>query len=423
MRQRCVLADALAWRKGKWLPSNLVIVDGVLQSVGDGPIPLGLPTIDCKGLHVFPGFTDVHVHLREPGFSYKETIQSGTRAAARGGYTTVCAMPKLRPVPDSQAHLQQQRDIIARDACIQVLPYGSITMGQKGEELSHMAALAPQVCGFTDDGRGVQSEALMEQAMAEAKKHRRILAAHCEDDGLLHGGVIHAGAYADKHQLPGISSASEYRQLRRDLDLVRRTRCSYHMCHLSTKESLALISRAKAEGLDVTCETAPHYLLLDESCLSDDGRYKMNPPLRGPEDRAALTQGLLDGTIDMIATDHAPHSAQEKAGGLMNSLNGIVGLECAFALLNHYFVQTGLMPLHRLVTCMSEVPNRRFGIEGGLIPGKPASLCLWDLQRSVTVDPSAFLSLGRSTPFAGWQAAGACVLTIAQGCVAWKEAL
>ncbi len=421
MRQSCVLADALAWRDGEWLPSNLVIVDGVLQSVGDGLPPSSLPRIDCKGLHVFPGFTDVHVHLREPGFSYKETIRTGTRAAARGGYTTVCSMPNLRPVPDSMHALQQQLDIIARDACIQVLPYGSITGGQKGEQLSDMAALAPHVCGFTDDGRGVQSDAMMEQAMVEAKKHQRIIAAHCEDDRLLHGGVIHEGAYASKHGLPGISAASEYQQLQRDLDLVRKTGCSYHMCHLSTKESLQLIRQAKAEGLDVTCETAPHYVILDESCLSDDGRYKMNPPLRGPEDRNALIEGMLHGTIDMIATDHAPHSTEEKAKGLMGSMNGIVGLECAFQMLNHFFVQTGFMPLEELIDRMSHAPNRRFGIEGGLVPGKLANLCLWDLQRSVKVDPNSFLSLGRSTPFAGWQATGACVLTMAQGVVAWQE--
>ena len=370
---------------------------------------------------VFPGFADVHVHLREPGFSYKETIQSGTAAAAHGGYTTVCAMPNLSPVPDSRAHLEEQLARIRETARIRVIPYGAITVGQKGETLSDMAAMAADVAGFSDDGRGVQSEQMMRAAMQRAKALGKMIVAHCEDNALLNGGCVHDGAYAAAHGLAGISSMSEWRQLRRDLQLVRETGCRYHVCHISTKESVTLIRDAKREGLDVTCETAPHYLLLDDGDLQDDGRFKMNPPIRAREDREALVEGLADGTIDMIATDHAPHSAKEKSGGLRGSLMGIVGLETAFPLLYTQLVCRGAISLQTLVACMSVRPAARFGIACGIEAGCPATLCIWDLEKSDRIDPEKFLSMGRATPFAGWTVRGVCRETILEGRTVYKE--
>ncbi len=417
-----VLTGALIWSEDKYRPRNIFIRGGIVTDISQAlPSPDDI-TIACGSRHVFPGFTDVHVHLREPGFSYKETITSGTLAAARGGYTALCAMPNVRPMPDSLPHLEEQLALIRQDARVRVIPYGTVTRDEAGIELSDMAALAPYVAGFSDDGRGVQDGGVMRKAMLEARRHNRIIAAHCEDEGLLHGGLINDCAYALEHMLPGISKESEWGQLERDLELVRQAGCRYHACHLSTMESVALIRRAKAEGLDVTCETAPHYLLLDDGQLQDDGRFRMNPPLRGAQDRRALIAGLLDGTVDMIATDHAPHSAREKAGGLLNSLNGVAGLECAFPLLYHHLVRTGAVALRRLIALMHDKPNERFGIDTALEIGKPANLCVWDLDREVTIDPDTFLSLGRSTPFAGWQAHGACTLTIAGGRIAWQEA-
>ena len=323
-----VFQDAQIFRRGVLTRGDAVFSFEI--HLGSSVSPVHIP---ASSFVICPGFVDVHVHLREPGFSYKETMSSGTQAAAHGGYTTVCAMPNLDPVPDSLPHLEQQLALIRRDAAIRVLPYGSITRGQLGEELSDMAAMAPYVAAFSDDGRGVQSEAQMRLAMETAKGLHKLIVAHCEDNSLLHGGYIHDGAYARTHGHRGICSESEWGQIRRDLELVRQTGCGYHVCHISTKESVALIRRAKAEGLDVTCETAPHYLLMDETMLQEDGRFKMNPPLRSPADREALLEGLADGTIDMIATDHAPHSAEEKSRGLEKSAMGIVGLETAFPLL------------------------------------------------------------------------------------------
>ena len=364
---------------------------------------------------VFPGFCDVHVHFREPGFSYKETILSGSKCAARGGYTAVCTMPNLSPAPDTAEHLHQQLQIIEKDACIHVYPYGTITMGQKGQELSEMEAMAPNVCGFSDDGRGVQSDDMMLAAMKKAKSLGKMIVAHCEVNELLRGGYIHDGDYAKAHDHRGICSESEWAQIKRDLELVRQTGCSYHVCHISTKESVELIRQAKAEGLDVTCETGPHYLVLDDSDLQEDGRFKMNPPLRGKEDREALVQGILDGTIDMIATDHAPHSAEEKSKGLAGSAFGIVGLETAFSTLYTHLVKPGILSMEQLVKLLCDNPRKRFNIPMGL------DFSLWALDKAYTVDPEEFLSMGKATPFAGSELYGRCILTVCDGNIVWHE--
>lgn len=364
---------------------------------------------------VFPGFCDVHVHLREPGFSYKETIRTGSAACARGGYTSVCAMANLNPVPDSLENLNVQRKLIEDTSLIHVFPYGAITVGEKGEQLADLEAMAPYVAGFSDDGRGVQSDEMMRSAMLRAKELGKVIVAHCEDNRLLHGGYIHDGAYCAAHGHRGICSASEYLQIQRDLELVEQVGCAYHVCHISTKESVELIRRAKAKGLDVTCETGPHYLVMDDSFLQEDGRFKMNPPLRSPEDRKALVEGLLDGTIDMIATDHAPHSAEEKSRGLENSAFGVVGIETAFPVMYTYFVKTGMLTLERLVELLSSNPRKRFGLPVG------SDITVWDLEEEFTVDPEEFLSMGRATPFAGWKLYGRCMLTVCDGKVVYKR--
>ncbi len=366
-------------------------------------------------LTFFPAFLDVHVHFREPGFSYKETIRSGTKAAAHGGYSAVCTMPNLRPVPDCRDHLEEQLALIRRDACVRVIPYGSITCGEAGETVSDMEALAPDVCAFSDDGKGVQNPAVMREAMQRARALGKRIVAHCEDNRLLRGGVIHDGAYAAMHGYAGICSESEWKPIERDLELVRETGCGYHVCHISTAESVDLIRRAKAEGLPVSCETAPHYLLLDEGCLQEDGRFKMNPPLRSASDREALIAGLQDGTIDLIATDHAPHSVAEKSRGLRDSPFGIVGLECAFPLLYTGLVRTGILPLERLTELLAEAPRRRFGIPQG------GDFTAFLLDEEDTVDSQHFFSLGKSTPFEGWRVYGRCMLTVSRGRVAYAD--
>lgn len=363
---------------------------------------------------VFPGFADVHVHLREPGFSYKETIASGTRAAAHGGYTAVCAMPNLNPVPDSGEHLAVQEAAIAAGAVIHVYPYGAITVGEQGETLADLAALAPRVCGFSDDGRGVQARAMMEAAMVEAKALGKVIAAHCEDNALLHGGYIHDGGYARAHSHKGICSESEWGPIARDLELAAKTGCKYHVCHISTKESVELIRQAKKSGVDVTCETGPHYLVLDDSCLQEDGRFKMNPPLRDRSDREALVEGLRDGTIDMIATDHAPHSAEEKARGLAKSAMGVVGIETAFPVVYTYLVKPGLVPLETVVNALTVNPRTRFGLPLG------EDFSVWDLEDRYVIDPETFLSLGRATPFAGMEVQGRNLLTVCGGKAVWQ---
>ena len=363
---------------------------------------------------VFPGFADVHVHLREPGFSYKETIASGTRAAAHGGYTAVCAMPNLNPVPDSGEHLEVQEAAIAAGAVIHVYPYGAITVGEQGETLADLAALAPRVCGFSDDGRGVQARAMMEAAMVEAKALGKVIAAHCEDNALLRGGYIHDGQYARTHGHKGICSESEWGPIARDLELAAKTGCKYHVCHISTKESVELIRQAKKSGVDVTCETGPHYLVLDDSCLREDGRFKMNPPLRDRSDREALVEGLRDGTIDMIATDHAPHSAEEKARGLAKSAMGVVGIETAFPVVYTYLVKPGLVPLETVVNALTVNPRTRFGLPLG------EDFSVWDLEDRYVIDPETFLSLGRATPFAGMEVQGRNLLTVCGGKAVWQ---
>ncbi len=363
----------------------------------------------------FPGFCDVHVHFREPGFSYKETIATGSAAAARGGYTAVCTMPNLNPVPDSAAHLAQQVDLIRRHAAVRVYPYAAITVGQKGECLSDFESVAVDAIAFSDDGRGVQSESMMRESMVRARALGKIIVAHCEDNALLHGGYIHDGAYAAAHGHRGICSESEWGPIARDLKLAKETGCAYHVCHISTKESVDLIRRAKAEGVDVTCETAPHYLVLDDSCLQEDGRFKMNPPLRAAADREALVEGLLDGTIDMIATDHAPHSAEEKAKGLEGSAFGIVGLETAFPVMYTFLVKTGVLSFDRLVDALALAPRRRFGIP------LDGDFTAWDLNAAYTVDPAAFLSKGRATPFQGARLYGECQFTVCNGNIVYSK--
>ena len=363
-----------------------------------------------------PGFCDVHVHLREPGFSYKETILTGSKAAARGGYTAVCTMPNLNPVPDSLAHLKVQQDIIDRDAVIHVYPYAAITVNEEGKELSDMEALAPKIIAFSDDGHGVQSDAMMEEAMRCAKRLNRLIVAHCEDNRLLHGGYIHDGSYAKKHGHKGICSESEWGQIARDLELAEKTGCGYHVCHISTKESVEVIRQAKARGVDVTCETAPHYLLLCEDDLKEDGRWKMNPPLRTKEDQDALIKGIQDGTIDVIATDHAPHSAEEKNRGLEKSAFGIVGIETAFPLLYTYLVKPGVISFEKLMDLIVYHPRRRFNIPLG-----EEDYSIWDLEAETVINPDDFLSKGNATPFAGWTVNGICKKTVVNGITVYEE--
>ena len=364
---------------------------------------------------VLPGFCDVHVHFREPGFSYKETICSGSQAAARGGYTAVCTMPNLNPVPDSIEHLKIQEDAIGAGACIHVYPYGAISVGEKGEVLADLTGLAPRVIGFSDDGRGVQKDEMMLEAMRRAKDMGKIIAAHCEDNTLLRGGYIHDGAYAAAHGHRGICSESEYRQIARDLELVAKTGCAYHVCHVSAKESVELIRQAKKSHLDVTCETGPHYLVMDDSFLQEDGRFKMNPPLRSPQDREALVEGILDGTVDMIATDHAPHSQEEKSRGLEKSAFGVVGLETAFPILYTYLVKPGVLSLEKLSELLCDTPRRRFGIPLG------QDFSVWDLNECYTVDPVDFKSQGKASPFTGWQVSGKCLATVCGGRLVYES--
>ena len=372
-------------------------------------------SVSLNNCFIFPGFVDVHVHLREPGFLYKETIKTGTVAAAHGGYTGVCSMPNLKPVPDSVENLNLQIDAINNDAVIPVYPYASITVGQLGNELSDMNALAVKCIAFSDDGRGVQDLQMMENAMIAAKSLGKMIVAHCEDNSLLHGGYIHDGIYAKEHAHQGISSESEWAQVKRDIDLVRKTGCSYHVCHISTKETVELIRKAKQEGLDITCETGPHYLVLNDTKLQEDGRFKMNPPIRSEEDRLALIEGIKDGTIDMIATDHAPHSKEEKSKGLKDSLMGVVGLETSFPILYTHLVKNGVITLEKLIELMSINPAKRFGIDN------QNNFCVWKLDEDYKINPDDFLSKGRSTPFEGEKVNGKCILTVVDGKAVWFD--
>jgi len=403
---KCEIRNAFVYENGRFVRKDVSF---------DVASDVQKASVVFDSLCLMPGFADVHVHFREPGFSYKETIATGSRAAARGGYTAVCTMPNLNPTPDCMDNLQIQLDAIEKDAAINVIPYGTITVGQKGEALADMEAMAPYVIGFSDDGRGVQDREMMKAAMLKAKALGKMIVAHCEDNSLLRGGYIHDGEYAKAHGHKGICSESEWGPIARDLELVRETGCAYHVCHISTKESVDIIRKAKAEGVDVTCETGPHYLLMNDSMLQEHGRFKMNPPIRSREDQEALIEGILDSTIDMIATDHAPHSAEEKEKGLAGSLMGVVGIETAFAAMYEGFVKTGKMTLEQLMKVMYENPRKRFGIAGD------EGFTIFDLEKEYTVNPAEFVSMGKYTPFEGEKVTGRCVLTAVNGRLAWLD--
>ncbi len=399
--------------------SDLLVSDSVIVDISESiDISASDKVYYLDNLYIFPGFIDVHVHLREPGFSYKETILTGTSACAAGGYTAVCSMPNLNPVPDTLENLKVQTDIIEKDAKISVYPFGAITKGQKGDELSDMEDIAPYVIGFSDDGRGVQNEEMMLSAMNKARSLGKIISAHCEDESLLNGGYIHDGEYAREHSHKGICSESEWGPVKRDVELVKKTGVSYHVCHISCKETVDIVRKAKAEGVDITCETGPHYLVFSDKDLKEDGAFKMNPPIRSEEDRLALIEGICDGTVDMIATDHAPHSAEEKNRGLL-SLNGIVGIETAFSVLYTKLVRGGIISIDKLIELMAENPSKRFGIDSGLKVGNKANFTVFNLTDEYTISSDEFLSKGRSTPFQNMKVYGKCIYTICNGNVAY----
>ncbi|MBQ3125891.1 MAG: dihydroorotase [Clostridia bacterium] len=419
---RFLLSGAQVYRKNSFALADVLVDNGRIVSIfpHTSSHPADTTVIDMVNLFLFPGFVDVHVHLREPGFSYKETIATGTAAAARGGVTSVCSMPNLDPAPDSAANLAIQQAIIDRDAAVHVYPYGTLTVGRAGKDVAPLAEMTGAVA-FSDDGSGVQDDGVMLAAMTEAKRLGKIVAAHCEVNDLLRGGYIHDGEYAAAHGHRGICSESEWGQIKRDLALVRETGVKYHVCHISTAESVELIRAAKAEGLDVTCETGPHYLTLTDADLEEDGRFKMNPPLRSARDREALIEGLCDGTIDMIATDHAPHSAEEKSRGLEKSAMGVVGLETSFAVCYTHLVKPGIITLEQLIEKMSINPGRRFGMGTEIEVGQAADLCAFDLNEQYTVEPGRFASMGHATPFAGQNLFGVCKYTIVNGGLVWQH--
>ena len=409
-----LLKGATAFINNSFKKTDILISGGIITEFSSD-IQCDEAVIPFDNLFVFPGFTDVHVHLREPGFSYKETIASGTRAAAHGGYTAVCSMPNLNPVPDNLENLKRQLEIIENDAVIEVYPYGAITKGQKGEEIADLEEMSEKVIAFSDDGRGVQDEEMMRQAMLRAKKLGKMIVAHCEDNSLLFGGYIHDGVYAKEHGHKGICSESEWKPIERDIRLAKETGCAYHVCHISCKESVELIRQAKKDGVNITCETAPHYLILTENDLQEEGRFKMNPPLRSAEDRQALIEGIKDGTIDMIATDHAPHSEEEKSKGLEKSAFGIVGIENAFQLMYTHFVKTNVITLERLMELLSVNPKKRFGIK------QDNSFTVWNLEEKVTINADDFLSQGKATPFLNSEVYGRCVLTVCENKIAFEQ--
>ena len=402
--------------------ADVVVRCGKIEQIApEVEILEGDKVVDCTDKIVVSGLVDLHVHLREPGFEAKETIASGTAAAAHGGFTTVCSMPNLNPAPDTVEHLQQQLDAIERDAVVKVLPYATITRERYGRELVDFAALKPMVAGFSDDGSGVQSGDMMRAAMVEAVKTDAIIAAHCEVNELLKGGYIHDGEYAAQHGHKGICSESEWQQIERDIELASETGCRYHVCHISTKESVALIREAKRRGVKITCETGPHYLTMCDMDLKEEGRFKMNPPIRSAEDRDALVEGLKDGTIDVVATDHAPHTLEEKSRGLAGSAMGVVGLETSFAVIYTKLVREGVISLEKAVEVLSEAPRRIFNLGGGLYEGEAADIAVFDLDTEYDVNPEEFHSKGRSTPFEGWHLWGECCLTMVDGKIVWKK--
>ena len=417
-----ILKNARVYQNGSLIAADVSVRDGRIVSINRDVEPTpGASVIDLNNAVVFPGFVDVHVHLREPGFSYKETVRTGTLAAARGGYAHVCPMPNLNPVPDSVEHLAEQLRLIEKDACIHVHPFGAITVGEMGEEMADLEGMARDVAGFSDDGKGVQSEDMMRSAMLRAKKLDKIISAHCEDNSLLRGGYIHDGEYARLHGHRGICSESEWGPIKRDLKLVEETGCAYHVCHISTKESVQLIREAKARGVNVTCEVGPHYLVFNDMDLQEDARFKMNPPIRSEEDRLALIEGIKDGTIDMIATDHAPHSAEEKGKGLEKSAMGVVGIETAFPVCYTHLVKTGIITLEKLVKLLHDNAAARFGYGTELCEGETADLTVFDLERTFTVDPADFVSMGKASPFTGMELSGVCKLTMIGGEIVWQE--
>ena len=403
-----LLKNAKIFKNGAFVASDFFVTDGVIAPVSKMPDDLSGFSV-CENCYIFPGFCDVHVHFREPGFSYKETIKTGSLAAARGGYTAVCTMPNLMPVPDSCENLAKQLDIIEKDAVINVYPYGAITVMEQGLELADMEGMADKVIAFSDDGRGVQSEKMMLAAMNKSKALGKMIVAHCEDNSLLRGGYIHDGEYAKLHGHAGICSESEWGPIKRDIELVKKSGCSYHVCHISTKESVELIRAAKAAGVDITCETAPHYLVMNDMDIEENARFKMNPPIRSEEDRIALVEGIIDGTIDMISTDHAPHSAEEKARGLKDSTMGVVGIETSFQILYTHLVKKGVISLEKLIELLSVNARKRFGISDD------AGYTVWDIEKETVIDPENFLSMGRSTPFEGWKVYGENLMTLLDG--------
>ena len=416
-----LMKNANVFTNGVFLKQDLIVSNGIIKAMGKDLFFDNATVIDLKGLTVFSGFVDVHVHLREPGFFYKETIKSGSEACAHGGYTTVFSMPNLKPCPDSAENLKAQLDIIEKDAVINVIPFGTITVNQAGEKLSDMEEMSHMVCGFSDDGKGVQSEEMMLAAMEKAKALGKVISAHCEDNSLLNGGYIHDGEYAKRNGHKGICSESEWGPIKRDIELIRKTGCKYHVCHISCKESVELIRNAKKEGIDITCETAPHYLTMNDMMLKDEGRFKMNPPIRSEEDRLALIEGIKDGTIDMIATDHAPHSAEEKSKGLSGSLMGVVGIETAFAVCYTKLVKTGIITLEKLTELLSKNARERFCLGGGLKVGEKADITVFDLNEKYVINPDDFLSKGKATPFENEEVYGKCKLTLCKGKIVYNE--
>ena len=414
-----LLKNATVYSDGKLFVGDILVSDGVIAAVGCSLEYKDAEITDMTGLHIFPGFTDVHVHLREPGFSYKETVATGTASAARGGYTAVCAMPNLNPVPDSRENLDVQLKTIAENALVRVMPYGAITVGEKGQALADMEAMADSVIAFSDDGKGVDDGELMEAAFLEAKRLGKMICAHCEVSVLAHG-AIHDGAYAAAHGIPGIPSEAEWRMIERDIALVRRLGVPYHVCHVSCKESVELIRAAQKEGLDVTGETGPHYLVFSENDLRDSGAFRMNPPIRTEEDRLSLIEAVADGTLCMIATDHAPHSAEEKSKGLAKSLNGIVGLETAFPVLWTKMCETGIMSPETLLARFVDGPRERFNFGAEIAVGKPADYTVFDMNEEYTVDSREFVSMGKSSPFEGMTVKGRCLETVVGGKTVWK---
>lgn len=416
-----LLRNANVYIDGGFRKTDIYIKDGMIVSFDSGfHSNEGVVSFDFDNKYIFPGFTDVHVHLREPGFLRKETIETGSMAAAAGGYTSVCAMPNLDPVPDSAENIKKEEEIIEKTAVVHVYPYGAITVGEKGEKLADLEGMAPYAFAFSDDGHGVQNDDMMREAMTEAKRLGKVIAAHCEVNELLNGGYIHDGKYAALHGHRGICSESEWKQIERDIELVKETGCAYHVCHISTKESVELIRQAKKDGVNISCETGPHYLVMNDMDLQEEGRFKMNPPIRDESDRQALIEGLKDGTIDVIATDHAPHTKEEKSKGLEKSLMGVVGLETAFPIVYTELVRKGVITLEKAVELLNVNAKKRFGIGASIKEGEKADLTVFDLDEEYTVDPEKFHTKGRSTPFEGWKVYGKCLMTMVDGRIVYK---